>query len=312
MLYFRRLTPLILTAALSAASGPSAHAQSNTEGWIPIENLSSGSPANNRATRPAQDGWQALEDFDPDAGGASGPASMPPQESDGWQPLDSGFPEGDALTVPQTRPEPWRVIEEDIAAASADINLPNGFLAAGDMIDIQVANVDSITGAYRISDLGTLALPLIGSVQAAGLTADALSRQLEQIYAIDYLVDPKITITPRARVIGAVTLKGLINRSGPVQMTAVESLAAILEKAGGVSGARDDLDAIILRNVDIAIRARRVSLAGISLSELPGPTVLPGDQITILRREKLPEIKDDSGQYPLLDRVLNGGSLRNF
>ncbi len=299
MFYSRRFTTITLAALFSAAILPAAHAQSNDDGWRPLESVSPSSPSN--------DGWQPIEDL-----GAPPRGAAAPRDDGGWQSIDDFPSVGDPSAPPQSSPEPWTVIEDDLAAASVDINLPDGFLAANDMIDINVVNVDSITGAYRISEYGTLVLPLIGSVQAAGLTADVLSRQLEQLYSVDYLVDPKITITPRARVIGSVTLKGLINRSGPIQMTAVESLAAILDKAGGVNGAREDLDAIILRNVDIAIRARRVALAEISASGLPGPTILPGDQITILQREKLPEIKDDSGQYPLLNRVLNGGSLRNF
>jgi len=124
---------------------------------------------------------------------------------------------------------------------------------------------------------------------------NVLAAQLEQLYAIDYLVNPKISVTPRARIIGTANLKGLINRQGPLPMTAVVSLADILAQAGGVMGPRNELDAIILRSVDIAVKARRIPLAAISLTQSPGPTILPGDQITILKREKLPVIKDESG-----------------
>ena len=282
----RSLALAAATLFSAAALAPHGHAQTPSDGWVALESLNetaAPSPASNN-------GWVALDEL-PSSG--SEISSSP-------------------LAAPNTPDNSWTSIDDDLSAVTASMALTDGRLNAGDLVDISVAQDDDLGGAYRISSLGTLVLPLIGSVDAAGLSPQELEEKLEQLYGIDYFVNPEITVSSREKIIGAVEIKGLINRPGAVSLTTVESLADILMKGGGVSGARSELDAIILRDIGIGIKARRVSLAAISANGEPGPTILPGDDITILKRETLPTIKDDSGQFPLLDMVLNGGSLPNF
>lgn len=281
------ISPLLKTAAISACLiagiAPHSFAQIN------------------------EGGWQALESFDPDR--VSPDASAP--SSDGWIELDSSF----TATPPSENPltgDSWTVIEDELAASSASMIAPNTTLAAGELVDITVANVDSLSGAYRISTLGTLVLPLIGSVDVAGLSAQELETRLEQLYGVDYLVDPEITVGTRDKIIGDTQLKGLINRPGTISMTSVKSLADILTEGGGVNGDPAQLEAIILRDVGIGIKARRVTLERINQIETPGPTILPGDIITIAKRSEPYVIKAESEKYPLLNHVLNGGSLTRF
>lgn len=296
------LRALILASSLAALLMSSAFAQSNSDGWVDLKDFSTESTSQTSSNRPDDD-WIDLENYE----------GVPSPE---WQSIESINLDSDTFITPQSQASvdeaAWLDIDDEITAAASDMVLPTGRISAGDMIDISVANADSLTGAYRISALGTLVLPLIGSVDVAGLSAEEIKERLEQLYGSDYLVNPDITVTARETVIGQVALDGLINRKGSVSLTSVESLASVISKRGGVSGARKGLDAIILRKIGNGIRARRVPLDSISLSDLPGPTLLPGDRVSILKREKLPEMKDDSGQYPLLDKVLSGGSLRTF
>ena len=301
-------------AALSAAGfalllSSAASAQSTNDGWQDLDALLGNSaPERSASSGPASsgnDGWVDLEDFEgnlPSTGG---------EKNDGWQDIEPTSPSGE--TGPRSSNESsWRVIDDDIAAASADMILPSSRIAAGDLIDIYVADAESLSGAYRVSTIGTLVLPLIGSVTVSGLEASGVEAELKRLYSIDYLVDPQITVTVREKIIGEVTLSGRINRAGPIPMTSVLSLAQALDEAGGVSGMRTNLDAIILRAIGDTVSARRVALDEISPSNLPGPTLLPGDQINILERKKFADIKNEGGQFPLLDTVLGGGTLSNF
>lgn len=240
-------------------------------------------------------------------------AAAAQSNDDGWQDLDSLNTEVNAVEATQPQnDEQWHDIDDEIAALNSDIALPSSVFTAGDLIDITVRDADSLSGEFRISPLGTLTLPLIGSVKAAGLEAAQLEEILESLYAADYLVSPQITITTREKIIGQVALKGLINRAQSVPVTSVTSLASIIAKAGGVRGELARLDAIILRPIGKMVRAQRIALDGLDESKKPGPRVLPGDTITILSRTALPEMKDESGRYPLLNRVLSGGSLSDL
>lgn len=53
-------------------------------------------------------------------------------------------------------------------------------LGPEDQLRITVFNDPRLTGEFRISDSGTLALPLVGTVSAAGLTTDELEQAIER------------------------------------------------------------------------------------------------------------------------------------
>lgn len=261
----------------------------------------------------ANDGWQDLEGLIPNSSSGSKRSSS----DDGWIDLDN-YPDnqsGAQVTASETQGASdggWLDIDKEIEAASQGIVLPSSVIAAGDLLDISIANVDRFNGAYRVSELGTIVMPLIGSVNSAGRNVNEIKAELETRYGADYLVNPDITVTTREKIIGQVYLTGLLNRPRTISITSALSLAEVLDRAGGVNGARPDLDAIILRKIGNAIRARRVPLSEISANALPGPTILPDDRINILKRKKLADIKNENGQFPLLDKVLGGGTLVNY
>ena len=87
-------------------------------------------------------------------------------------------------------------IGETASAFAADIPqqvvlLP---LAAGDKIRVTVYGEDRISGEYQIDPDGMIALPLAGTVRAAGLTKPALETALADKLAGKYLRNPKVTV----------------------------------------------------------------------------------------------------------------------
>jgi protein involved in polysaccharide export with SLBB domain len=67
-------------------------------------------------------------------------------------------------------------------------------LAAGDKIRVTVYGEDRISGEYQIDPDGMIALPLAGTVRAAGLTKPALETALADKLAGKYLRNPKVTV----------------------------------------------------------------------------------------------------------------------
>ena len=299
--FFSSLALSVLSLSLVCVP---AFAQSS-EGWQDLDSLIP--PGTSRPSTEGTDGgWRDLDSYEP----APSKPSAPRPRSDGWQDLES-FPE-ESVGGARSSSSGWIAIDEDIAAVRPQSLRPTTVLSAGDLIDISVAQTDSLGGAYRISSIGTLFLPLVGSVDAAGLTPNALETKLEQLYAEDYLVDPNVTVTTREKIIGNVELAGLVNRQGPVSLMASDTLASLLTKGGGVTGAPFRLDAIILSNSNSRVTAKRVSLRGLETGNVTDVVIIPGDHITVLQREQLPTVKNNNGSYPLLDTVLSGRSLRTF
>jgi polysaccharide export outer membrane protein len=69
-------------------------------------------------------------------------------------------------------------------------------LQTGDELKVIIFGEDALSGIYQISPAGTISMPLIGSVTAAGRTRADVERALTRAYAGGkFLQDPKITVS---------------------------------------------------------------------------------------------------------------------
>lgn len=68
-------------------------------------------------------------------------------------------------------------------------------LGGGDQIRIITFGEDQLTGQFRINDQGDLALPLLGSVRAAGLTTTALADRIsDDLRERQLLKNPSVSV----------------------------------------------------------------------------------------------------------------------
>jgi polysaccharide export outer membrane protein len=114
--------------------------------------------------------------------------------------------------------------------------LPSDYvIGPEDVLDISVFGVPELSESVRVANDGTISLPLLGHVEAAGCTTRQLRQALESRYGEDYLQDPQINIFVKefhsdpVSVIGAVEKPGLYHLVGP------RSLIEVLSMAGGLA-----------------------------------------------------------------------------
>ncbi len=84
------------------------------------------------------------------------------------------------------------------SASSPDAARDNQFdeykLGAGDKVRVNVYGEDTLSGEFLVSGEGKVSMPLVGDVQAAGLTVNAFQEELRQALAHDYLKNPKVSV----------------------------------------------------------------------------------------------------------------------
>jgi protein involved in polysaccharide export with SLBB domain len=69
-------------------------------------------------------------------------------------------------------------------------------LQSGDQLKVIVFGEDALSGIYDISPAGTITMPLIGSVPAAGRTTSEVARALTRAYASGkFLQEPKVSVS---------------------------------------------------------------------------------------------------------------------
>ena len=145
---------------------------------------------------------------------------------------------------------------------------------AGDKLKIVVYGEEALTGNYDVSPGGTVSMPLIGSIRAAGRTPAELDRDIANRYRSgSFLQEPKVTVDVAEfqpiYVLGEAEKPGQYPfRSGLDVLTAVAT-------AGGFTY-RASKSTILIRHADDNIW-QRYSLAAPILVE-------PGDLIRIPER----------------------------
>jgi polysaccharide export outer membrane protein len=78
--------------------------------------------------------------------------------------------------------------------APAQRVIPEYHLGASDKIRVITFGEDSLTGEFNIGGSGKVSLPLIGEVQAAGLTISQFQKEVETALKDGYLKDPHVSV----------------------------------------------------------------------------------------------------------------------
>nr|WP_303649608.1 polysaccharide biosynthesis/export family protein [Asticcacaulis machinosus] len=110
----------------------------------------------------------------------------------------------------QTAPEAQGAPPASAALASADAY--RYIMGADDKIRVIVFGEPDLSGEFVVNGQGTVALPLIGEVKAAGLTVTQLQEQYASVLREGYLKDPRVSIEVLTfrpfYVLGEVSLPG--------------------------------------------------------------------------------------------------------
>ena len=85
------------------------------------------------------------------------------------------------------------VVADSVPVAATDVALR---VQPGDELKVLVFGEDALSGLYEITPAGTVSLPLIGTIIAAGHTRAELERIITRAYAAGkFLQEPKITVS---------------------------------------------------------------------------------------------------------------------
>jgi polysaccharide export outer membrane protein len=143
-----------------------------------------------------------------------------------------------------------------------------------DQVRIITFGQDSMTGQFRVNDRGTIAVPLLGAIQATGLTSGELERRIErELKAKKLLLDPSVSV----EVVGyrPMFILGEVTKPGQYPYEPGMTVLTAVAIAGGFTYRAQTDYASLLRTVNGHTVEGRVPR---------GMEVLPGDVITILER----------------------------
>jgi polysaccharide biosynthesis/export protein len=159
-------------------------------------------------------------------------------------------------------------------------------LGPGDTVAIKVFGQPDMDGTSYVADDGTIHLPLVGSVQVAGLSPSQVSLKIERALKDGaFLVNPHVSVTLTQSVSQLVSVLGEIARPGTYQVNGNTTIFQLLALAGGATVNSADVIFLIRSEGNGNESRYPISLKGYndSKSALPSQKLKGGDSVFIPR-----------------------------
>lgn len=120
-------------------------------------------------------------------------------------------------------------------AGSTQVNSGAAYvLGGGDQVVLHVADVDEVSDKpLHIDPDGSIDLPLIGHVRAAGLTLAQLRAELTQRFS-KYVTNPQVAVNLVDNQSQTVSVLGEVNAPGVRQLPGPRNLVEVISLAGGI------------------------------------------------------------------------------
>jgi polysaccharide biosynthesis/export protein len=121
-------------------------------------------------------------------------------------------------------------------------------IGASDLLTVTVWKEATISGSYLVRPDGMISIPLVGDIQASGLTATQLGNQIA-IKLKKFMQDPNVTVLISQIHSKVVYLLGEVAKRGPVEMTAGMTFLQAISNAGGLTDYANTKKMYILRTI---------------------------------------------------------------
>jgi len=151
-------------------------------------------------------------------------------------------------------------------------------IGSADMLDITVFKVPDLSKTVQVSETGTINLPLVGELQAAGKTTQELERDLTAKLGATYLQNPQVTVLVKENNSQRVTIQGAVEKPGVYPVKGRTSLLELVAMAGGFKAASDST-VLILRQENGKRSAAKFDVAIIQKGRADDPTMQAGDVV---------------------------------
>lgn len=148
---------------------------------------------------------------------------------------------GRGLAQPDAPPKP--------DAKGPEVDPHTYSIGIGDILFVKVWREMDFTGPYTVRPDGKITIPLVGDVQAAGLTPERLGEQLKQALA-DYINNPDVSVSLQQINSKKFFITGEVVRPGEYTLTTPTRVFDALANASGFRDFANKKKIVIIRGAE--------------------------------------------------------------
>jgi polysaccharide export outer membrane protein len=119
-------------------------------------------------------------------------------------------------------------------------------LKEGDTLRISVWGEDKLNQETRVLPDGSISFPLVGNIQAAGLSAPQVEKSIAEGIS-DFIAEPDVSVVVLFTEGNRIYVLGKVNGPGSFVMSSPLSVMQALSLAGGLTTFADENEILILR-----------------------------------------------------------------
>jgi len=163
------------------------------------------------------------------------------------------------------------------AAVAAPREGADPVLKPNDLIQLVVFEEPDLATTTRVLKSGEVLVPLVGPVKIGGLTVSQANDTIRNLYAQDFLVDPKVTLTVQEYSADFISVIGAVRSPGqfPLPASGLLDLSAAIATAGGLSPEADpDRITLTLANGETSTHSASSTQNGKAVALRPGDRVV--------------------------------------
>lgn len=163
-----------------------------------------------------------------------------------------------------------------------------------DLIEISVFQIPDLSRTVRVNTVGQISLPLIGSLQAGGLTIQELEAAIAKKLEAKFLQNPQVTAFVKEFTSQRVTVEGAVTKPGIYALSGRTTLLQTIAMGGGVTSVADLRGVVIFRQIGGKKMGAVFDLKAIRGGKAEDP-IIYGDDIVVV---------DESGSKTAVRRFI--------
>jgi polysaccharide biosynthesis/export protein len=152
-------------------------------------------------------------------------------------------------------------------------------IGSGDLLQVTVFGAPDFNTELRVAEDGSVTLPLLGEVTAAGMTAAQFAKALKsRLMEGSYFNDPQVSVTIKEYAAEGVSVLGEVNKPGIYPIRGPSKLFEVISAAGGTTTLTGDKVTIVHRERPQEPETVKLSF-GEQGSRQSNIMVVPGDTV---------------------------------
>jgi polysaccharide biosynthesis/export protein VpsN len=158
-------------------------------------------------------------------------------------------------------------------------------LGVGDVFELNIVGEERLPKVYTVASNGTVDLPYVKRVRAAGLEPEALADLVrERLIAGEILTNPDVSISVKEYNSKRVEVLGEVQKPGSLPLQPGMTLLRAISLVGGFNSIADKEEVTIRRKVKGGTKAVTVSVEAIIDNQIPDIPLQAGDSINVSQR----------------------------